>query len=89
MTVILRKFYSILGSKPKRFIFLLILFLSVIGAALEMLSIGLIVPIVSSLNNQFISNNYLNYIFSFFRISEDRMIFLLLLLMLIIKLFMK
>jgi ABC-type bacteriocin/lantibiotic exporter with double-glycine peptidase domain len=87
MIIILRKFYSILESKQKKFIFLLIVLLSVIGAALEMLSIGLIVPIVSSLNNQYISNNYLNYIFSFVAISEDKIILLLLILLILIFIF--
>ena len=87
MIIILRKFYSILESKQNRFIFLLIVLLSVIGAALEMLSIGLIVPIVSSLNNQYISNNYLNYIFSFVAISEDKIILLLLILLILIFIF--
>ena len=79
----IKKFFSLFNKKQKIF-FILIILTSVIGAALEMLSIGLIVPIVSSLNNNFINNNYLNYAFSFFSISEDKIILILLLILTLI-----
>jgi len=82
----IKKFFSLL-SKKKKFFFILIILTSVIGAALEMLSIGLIVPIVSSLNNNVITNSYLNYLLSFFRIFEDKIILILLLVLILIFIF--
>lgn len=74
-------FFSVLNRKEK-ISFLLILFFSAVGAALEMLGIGLIIPIISSLNNQLMNGSYINNeilnIFSFFSISNDKFILVLL-----------
>jgi len=76
------KTFFLLLNRKEKISFLLILFFSAVGAALEMLGIGLIIPIISSLNNQLMNGSYINNeilsIFSFFSISNDKFIFVLL-----------
>ena len=54
----LRKFITILTNKQKRYLIYIII-LSFIGAVLEMISLGLLVPIIGLLNNETLANNSL------------------------------
>ena len=54
----LKKFFSILSQDQKRYL-IYIIALSFIGATLEMLSLGLLVPIIGLLNSETLTNNYL------------------------------
>lgn len=59
----LKKFYSILSKDYKKKLIYIIIF-SFIGALLEMVSLGLIIPIIGFLNSETLINNYfLNDIF--------------------------
>ena len=84
MTVILKKFYSILEPRQKKFFFYLII-LSSLAAFLEMLSLGLLVPIIASLNNPnlpsvLLINKYLDKIFiNFTQFNDNKLFFFLLL----------
>jgi ATP-binding cassette, subfamily B, bacterial PglK len=53
-----KKFFSILSIKQKRYLIYIII-LSFIGALLEMISLGLLVPIIGLLNNETLTNNSL------------------------------
>jgi hypothetical protein len=58
MIITLKKFFSICGNKQKRYLICIII-LSFIGALLEMISLGLLVPIIGLLNNETLANNSL------------------------------
>lgn len=53
----LKKFYSILSEDHKKKLIYIIIF-SFIGALLEMISLGLIIPIIGFLNSETLVNNY-------------------------------
>ena len=84
MIKIFKKFYSILDSKQKNKLFLLI-FLALIAAILEMIGLGLLVPIIASLNNpdlsavSWINKNLDELLFNFLRFNENKIFFLLML----------
>jgi len=54
----IKKFFSILSNNQKRYLIYIII-LSFIGALLEMMTLGLLVPIIGLLNSETLSNNYL------------------------------
>ena len=58
MLSLIKKFFSILSNNQKRYLIYIII-LSFIGALLEMMSLGLLVPIIGLLNSETLSNNYL------------------------------
>jgi ABC-type bacteriocin/lantibiotic exporter with double-glycine peptidase domain len=58
MLELLKKFFSILTNNQKRYLIYIII-LSFIGALLEMMTLGLLVPIIGLLNSETLSNNYL------------------------------
>jgi ATP-binding cassette subfamily C protein len=84
MIKIFNKFYSILDNHQKNKLFLLI-FLSLIAAVLEMIGLGLLVPIIASLNNpdlpavSWINKILDKLLFNFSDFNENKMFFLLLL----------
>jgi len=84
MIKIFKKFYSILDYQQKNKLFILI-FLSFIAAVLEMLGLGLLVPIIASLNNpdlpavSWINKNLDKLLFNFFEFNENKIFFLLIL----------
>jgi ABC-type bacteriocin/lantibiotic exporter with double-glycine peptidase domain len=58
MFELLKKFFSILTNTQKRYLIYIII-LSFIGALLEMMTLGLLVPIIGLLNSETLTNNYL------------------------------
>ena len=84
MIKIFKKFYSILDTKQKNKLILLI-FLSLIAAVLEMLGLGLLVPIIASLSNpdltavSWINKNLNKLLSNFFEFNENKIFFLLVL----------
>jgi ABC-type bacteriocin/lantibiotic exporter with double-glycine peptidase domain len=58
MHELLKKFFSILSNNQKRYL-IYIAILSFIGALIEMISLGLLVPIIAVLNSETLTNNYL------------------------------
>lgn len=58
MFELLKKFFSLLENNQKRY-FIYIIILSFIGALLEMMTLGLLVPIIGLLNSETLTNNYL------------------------------
>ena len=58
MVTSIKHFFSILSGNQKKFIIYLMI-LSFIGALLELISLGLLIPIIGVLNNETLSNNYL------------------------------
>jgi ABC-type bacteriocin/lantibiotic exporter with double-glycine peptidase domain len=58
MFELLKKFFSILTNNQKRYLIYIII-LSFIGALLEMMTLGLLVPIIGLLNSETLTNNYL------------------------------
>jgi ABC-type multidrug transport system fused ATPase/permease subunit len=58
MITSIKYFYSILSGKQKKFIIYLVI-LSFIGALLELISLGLLIPIIGVLNNETLNNNHL------------------------------
>jgi ABC-type multidrug transport system fused ATPase/permease subunit len=58
MILTLKKFYYILSNNQKRYLIYIII-LSFIGALLEMMTLGLLVPIIALLNSETLTNNYL------------------------------
>jgi ABC-type bacteriocin/lantibiotic exporter with double-glycine peptidase domain len=58
MITTLKKFYSVLEPGQKRYLIYIII-LSFVGALLEMISLGLLVPIIGLLNNETLANNSL------------------------------
>jgi len=58
MLSLIKKFFSILSNNQKRYLIYIII-LSFIGALLEMMTLGLLVPIIGLLNSETLSNNYL------------------------------
>jgi hypothetical protein len=58
MITTLKKFYYILSNNQKRYLIYIII-LSFIGALLEMMTLGLLVPIIALLNSETLTNNYL------------------------------
>ena len=58
MIITLKKFYYILSNNQKRYLIYIII-LSFIGALLEMMTLGLLVPIIGLLNSETLTNNYL------------------------------
>jgi len=58
MITTLKKFYSVLELGQKRYLIYIII-LSFVGALLEMISLGLLVPIIGLLNNETLANNSL------------------------------
>jgi len=79
-----KKFYSILDNEQKKKLNILI-FLSLIAAVLEMLSLGLLVPIIASLSNPdlqavfWINKNLERFLSIFFEFKDNRIFFLLIL----------
>jgi ABC-type bacteriocin/lantibiotic exporter with double-glycine peptidase domain len=84
MIKIFKKFYSSLDNKKKNKLFFII-FLSLIAAILEMLSLGLLVPIIASLNNpdlatvSWINKNLDKLLANFYGFYENKVFFLLIL----------
>jgi ATP-binding cassette subfamily C protein len=84
MIKIFKKFYSILDIQQKKKLFILI-FLSLIAAVLEMLGLGLLVPIIASLSNpdlptvSWINKNLDKILFNFAQFNENKVFFLLIL----------
>jgi ABC-type bacteriocin/lantibiotic exporter with double-glycine peptidase domain len=84
MIKIFKKFYSILDIQQKNKLFLLI-FLSLIAAVLEMLGLGLLVPIIASLSNpdlptvSWINKNLDKILFNFAQSNDNKVFFLLIL----------
>lgn len=82
MVKIFKKFYSILDNEQKKKLYVLI-FLSFIAAVLEMLSLGLLVPIIASLSNPnlqavfWINKNLDKFLSIFFEFKDNRIFFLL------------
>ena len=60
MLSLIKKFFSILSNNQKRYLIYIII-LSFIGALLEMMTLGLLVPIIGLLNSETLTNNYLVY----------------------------
>ena len=58
MLTLIKKFFSILSNNQKRYLIYIII-LSFIGALLEMMTLGLLVPIIGLLNSETLTNNYL------------------------------
>jgi ABC-type bacteriocin/lantibiotic exporter with double-glycine peptidase domain len=58
MLELLKKFFSVLTNNQKRYLIYIII-LSFIGALLEMMTLGLLVPIIGLLNNETLANNSL------------------------------
>jgi ATP-binding cassette subfamily C protein len=58
MITSIKSFYSILSGKQRKFIIYLII-LSFIGALLELISLGLLIPIIGVLNKETLNNNHL------------------------------
>ena len=80
----LKKFYSILELSQKKF-FLYLIILSSLTAFLEMISLGLLVPIIATLNDPnlpsvLLINKYLDNIFINFTYFNDNKLFYFLLL---------
>jgi ABC-type multidrug transport system fused ATPase/permease subunit len=65
----LKKFYSILSEDHKKKLIYIIIF-SFIGALLEMISLGLIIPIIGFLNSETLVNNYFINSFKTKRLSK-------------------
>jgi ABC-type multidrug transport system fused ATPase/permease subunit len=84
MIATVKKFYSILEPRQKKSFFYLII-LSSLAAFLEMLSVGLLVPIITSLNDPnlpsvLLINKYLDKIFiNFTQFNDNKLFFFLLL----------
>ena len=84
MIKIFKRFYSILESKQKKKLIILI-FLSLIAAVLEMLGLGLLVPIIASLSNSdltavsWINKNLNKLLSNFLEFNENKFFFLLIL----------